>query len=453
MVESIEQHYEFGVEVTMTGDIQEMGYALDAAKQNQCESIFQEAYAPQSSTEAISAQPQHLGACAANESEGDVPPTDPGSEPPPADYQRKFPENLEPWESSASIEELADEIHDMIKRHCVLPPESIDAIVLWTIASYDIDAFRIFPKLTVISPIKRCGKTTTIEAISSVCKDSLMVSNMTSSTLFRLTELGKPTLLIDEADTFVKDGDASLIGIINSGFTKSAAKVVRNAGDDFKPKTFSTWMPMVLASIGELASTVMDRSIVITLRRKKADEIVEQLPHNLDELMLDLRRKLIRWTEEMKKALRRNTQRPPFIGSDRAADCWTPLFTIADLISPRWLAKCESAYRAMTRADEPELAAQLLSDIREVLRSGNSDKIKTKDIISALTADPEKPWAGSDGKGRLTPKTLAQYLQPFAIQAHSIRFDDGTMRGYWAKDFKDAIERYVIHEEPIKPYI
>ena len=43
-----------------------------------------------------------------------------------------------------------------------------------------------------------------------------------------------------------------------------------------RPCRFSTWSPKVIALIGSLADTLTDRSIVIPLRRKRVDEMVER---------------------------------------------------------------------------------------------------------------------------------------------------------------------------------
>jgi hypothetical protein len=50
----------------------------------------------------------------------------------------------------------------------------------------------------------------------------LPTSNATVSTIFRVIEMARPTLLIDEADTFLREND-ELRGIINSGHRKGGA--------------------------------------------------------------------------------------------------------------------------------------------------------------------------------------------------------------------------------------
>jgi putative DNA primase/helicase len=59
--------------------------------------------------------------------------------------------------------------------------------------------------------------------------------------LFRYIEEVRPTLLIDEADSFVKDNE-EMRGILNSGHTKAAAYVIRNVevNGEHKPQRCST---------------------------------------------------------------------------------------------------------------------------------------------------------------------------------------------------------------------
>ena len=88
-----------------------------------------------------------------------------------------------------------------------------------------------------------------------------------------LAQIAAPTLLIDEADTFLKEND-ELRGILNTGHRRGG-QVTRTVGDDHEPRQFSTWAPAVIAMIGRLPDTLNDRSVVISLRRRKPSEKVE----------------------------------------------------------------------------------------------------------------------------------------------------------------------------------
>jgi len=102
----------------------------------------------------------------------------------------------EPYHSELDIIVILSEIETLLNKHMKLPSGVLAAIVLWIVASYVYDAFRIFPKLGILSPEKRCGKTTLLDILACLSPRSLMASNITPSAIFRSVDLWKPTLII-----------------------------------------------------------------------------------------------------------------------------------------------------------------------------------------------------------------------------------------------------------------
>jgi len=358
--------------------------------------------------------------------------------------KRQFPEELEAWPNTVDMDVLADEIANLITKHSVLPAGSVDAMVLWTVSSYMINAFRIFPKLAFISPEKRCGKTTTLEIMQSLCRNGVQTSNISPASIYRLTSDGlQPTVLIDEADTTIQEGSSELRGLINSGHNKSGSTVIRCQGDDHKSRTFYTWYPMILASIGDLPSTIMDRSIVVNIRRKKPSEMVQQLPKDSLECHQHFRRKILTWAAQHAKIVKSSTCVPPDVGNDRAMDNWLPLFQIAKAISERWLDRCDKAYRALTDVVPMELPTQLLMDIRDVMDTAQVESIKTHDLIKELCADDSKPWINYSYGKPIKPNELSSILKTYSISPKVMRYGDKTHRGYNLEMFSDAFERYL----------
>ena len=119
----------------------------------------------------------------------------------------------------------------------------------------------------------------TCEASPALVPRLLLAASITAASVFRAVDRFAPTLLIDEADTFLSHNE-ELRGIINAGHTRSTAKVIRTVGDNHDPKVFSTWSAKGIALIGRLPETLEDRSILITLRRKRPGETVERLPRD-----------------------------------------------------------------------------------------------------------------------------------------------------------------------------
>jgi len=54
------------------------------------------------------------------------------------------------------------------------------------------------------------------------------------------------------------------------GHTRDSAYVIRTVGENFTPTKFSTWGAKAIAGIGHVADTLMDRAIVLELRRETA---------------------------------------------------------------------------------------------------------------------------------------------------------------------------------------
>ena len=215
-------------------------------------------------------------------------------------------EIIEPASGIINIDELLNNIEEYISERAILPPGASSAITLWCLASYDINIFRIFPKLTIYSPEKRCGKSTLLDLIEAFSSKSYLVSNITPAAIYRLINQCQPTLIIDEADTFVAGSSGDLRGIINSGHARRRAYVARCDGETNEPVRFSTWTPMVFASIGKLETTIMDRSISIPLRRKMNNEIIKPIEVDLYEKAKTSRKQLLKWIRDHSEKIGKN---------------------------------------------------------------------------------------------------------------------------------------------------
>jgi putative DNA primase/helicase len=342
---------------------------------------------------------------------------------------------------------ILDEIREAFGRHVVAPSDSLDALTLWALGTWCYDAFPIFPKAFVTSPVKRCGKSVTLEVLETVVCRPLMSSSVSASSIFRTVHEWKPTLIVDEADRLPKDSE-ELVGIINAGHKKRAAYVIRTekVGDKFVPVRYSVWSPMALGAIGRMADTIMDRSVVIHLRRKVRGERAEKVPIVLFEQHRELRQRCLRWAEDHVGALRHSNPVLPAHGNDRALDNWTPLFAIAAAAGGDWLKKAAAAFAKLTVEEEDEsIGPALLRDIRDVcsaLPAGQSS-VASKDLVSALVAMEDKPWAEWRKGKAITQHNLARLLHPYKITSGTVRVGASTPKGYRLAQFKDAWDRYL----------
>jgi putative DNA primase/helicase len=272
----------------------------------------------------------------------------------------------------------------------------------------------------------------------------LPLSNITPAALYRSIEAWQPTLLIDEADTFLQKRE-ELRGILNAGHTKPTAYVIRSVGEDYEPRLFSTWAPKAVAMIGKLPPTLADRAIMLPMRRKLPSEKVERLRQGHMEGFNDLQRRCIRWAQDHMERLKEADPTLPEGLHDRAADNWRPLCAIAEIAGPAWVKRAHAAIQALSWSDASDDAAsaQLLKDIREVFHNGQNNKIFSADLLQELHHLELRPWSDWYHGKAITPRQVARLLEPYGIRPNTIRIGQEVKKGYEQAQFQDAFARYL----------
>jgi putative DNA primase/helicase len=346
--------------------------------------------------------------------------------------------NVEPSAEPVDSAALLNNLRQVFRRYVVLPKGVDIALPLWVLHAWTVDAGDISPLLVLVSPTKRCGKTSVLILLYFLTPRSELSSNITAPALFRYIEDVRPTLLIDEADSFAKDNE-ELRGILNSGHTRAAANVIRIV--DHKPGRFSTWAPKAVATIRTLADTLEDRAVLVQLQRKPPGATVERLPRRDNADFAVFRSQAARWAADNFDKLADSDPKMPDL-NDRAADNWRPLLAIADLAGGEWPQEARWAACLLSGQEQDgAIGVELLRDIRSAF--GDADVIRSSDLVAKLTADPERPWAEWKHGRPLTQKQLAALLAPFhiiSLTVHPPGLPDG--KGYRRIDFKEAWAAY-----------
>jgi Protein of unknown function (DUF3631) len=357
----------------------------------------------------------------------------------------------EPWPEPVDGAVLLDAIATVLTRYVVLPPGAAVAMALWVLHTHLIDILQVSPILGLTSPQKRCGKSTLLDVLRALARRAVGASNITAAAVFRVVETFTPTLLIDEADTFLREHE-ELRGILNAGHTRTGAHVVRTVGDDFKPRLFRTSCAKAIAAIGDLPGTIEDRAIVVRMKRRTPSEQVERLRRDrMDAELEPLRRQGARWAADHTTAIRDADSDVPNALNDRAADNWRPLLAIADQAGGDWPGRARDAARALSGAETTEdsdVRVQLLADVRCAFAAAPEDRLATDALLTYLHGLRERPWC-EWGRQRkpLTPRGLAGLLKPFAIMSKTVRLSaTDTAKGYDRADFEDAFSRYLAAE-------
>ncbi|MGD8629939.1 MAG: DUF3631 domain-containing protein, partial [Gammaproteobacteria bacterium] len=216
-----------------------------------------------------------------------------------------FPE-VEPFAERVEPASLLTEVASTIRRFIVMEPEQADVAALWTISTWFMDVVDVAPLAIINAPEKSCGKSQLLDVMGRMSARPLPVSNVSTASLFRSMELWSLTLLIDEADTFIRAND-DLKGLINAGHSRTNAFVMRIVGDNHEPKMFTVWGAKAMAGISlekHLPDSTMSRAIVFNLRRKLPHEKVERLRHTEPGLFEEIASKLARFAEDHSQQVR-----------------------------------------------------------------------------------------------------------------------------------------------------
>jgi Protein of unknown function (DUF3631) len=323
--------------------------------------------------------------------------------------------------------------------------------------------------VAIESPEKRCGKTTLLSVVAAMANKPLIASNVTVGALFRAIDTCRPTLFIDEADTFLA-GNTTMHGVINSGNTWRTAYVLRltraqqnrkksdsqppkgaeqrhpdgptlNEGQDSGLKRYSCWCPKVVAMIGKVPDTIADRSIVVHMTRKLTTETRAPLAELNPAI---IKAKCARFALDKRHIVAQCGKIRGEGLNDRAADTFDPLYVIARLAGKKWDEKLHAAALAVTLGTGSKSAAvELLLDIYAILLCTGRKKIFTRQLVDCLRDEEITLTSAALKDSAIDEKKIAALLQPYGIKPSPCRMGTRVARGYAIEDFNDALARYV----------
>ena len=359
----------------------------------------------------------------------------------------------DPWPEAVSGAAVLTDIAGFIRRHVSLPDELADTVALWVPVTWIHARLEISPFLNLTSATKRCGKSLLLEVLGEFVYRPLPVGGrITSAALFRTIGQYAPTLLLDEADTYLRDDD-ELRGVVNGSQRRSTAYVLRCVGDDYEPRQFVTWCPKAIAGIGAVPDTVLDRSIVLRLERRPPNVALASWRDRDKGAVETLRRKLARWIADNEASIVAGLSAVEFPSGlhDRARDAWEALLAIGNAAGGEWAGPGGRAWRACQRVmastagEETGACETLLADLHAIFEAkGWPEALGSKAILNELGVMEGRSW-GEWSKGKpMTGHALARLLKPFGIATRNHRFPDGSQsKAYFAAELQPAWEAYL----------
>ncbi|MGW1758464.1 DUF3631 domain-containing protein [Streptomyces mirabilis] len=351
---------------------------------------------------------------------------------------------------------LLNEVEAFHRRFNVFPTEvAYVAVALWDAHAHLLDCFDSTPRLAFLSPEPGSGKSRALEIVETLVPRPMVAVNASAAALFRSVSGpdGRPTILFDEIDTVFgpKAGDnEELRGFINAGHRRKGV-TYRCVGDSQTVTPFPSYTAVAVAGLGSLPDTILDRSIIIRMRRRARNEKVEPFRARLHEQEGNaLRERLAAWAEQVRGQVTDAWPELPDGISDRPGDVWEPLLAVADAVGGDWPKRAREACAALVKAsrtnDKGSIGVRLLTDLRDHVLIG-VDKLPTVAILDRLNSLEDAPWADLNGKpldNRRLSKMLSEYMtadnEP--IGSRNIRTAGGVLKGFFSKDLDDAWSRY-----------
>lgn len=357
----------------------------------------------------------------------------------------------DPAPEPQSAATLLDEIEGLMTRHMVLPPGAALVLAMWAMATWTLEAAEFTARLILTSPAMRCGKSRVLELLRLLCRRPLLAANVSAAVIFRAVEEARPTLLIDEADSFLAENE-ELRGILNAGYRYDGA-VLRCVGDDHEPTQFSCFSPAAIAAIGGVPGTIADRGLTVRLERKAPGARVARVDRSARRAIESLRPRLARWGQDSMDALREARPALPESLNDRQHEIVEPLLAIAGLASAEHVTRATQAIVGLCLSGEgaPDRSERLLAAVWALYgvdaQSGEPlsepiDFLNLKQIVRRLIEDEEGGW-GTAARGReITTGHLARWLQQYGLRTTRLR-EHGRLRGYLAADLRPVVDRYL----------
>jgi hypothetical protein len=417
-------------------------------------------------------------------------------------------EPIEPWPEPVAGEALLSGISDTISRYMVMSKEQRDVTALWAVHTWAHDFRDTSPILLATSPEPGCAKSRLHDTISRLVCRATTTSGISAASLIAVIDMHHPTLLIDEYDALVngdKERAEAIRGAVNSCHKRAGAYYIKmvSVGDAWEPRRFSVWSPVALAGIDKPQRTILERSLVVRMTKKRRSETVARLRMKDGDDLRILAQKIARFVTDNEIRLRDiDPSMPPGL-SDRECDKWDPLFAIADVAGGEWPQRAREAALSFARTDANDSdftshKRQLLGDIRDIFRRLYPDgttrdgkgqpisrhpaygvkrgpRLSTKRLLAELHLLEEREWA-TWGRARkpLNDIGLSRLLDGYGAPSMTMKVDasglfsvpkqlnldqDGEIsgpdnqntigaKGYYLSSFVDAWDRYL---SPLSP--
>ena len=281
-------------------------------------------------------------------------------------------------------EDLRSELSTFLHRYIDLSPEFAVVAREYVLFTWLYDSFNEVPYLRVRGDYGS-GKSRFLLSVGSVCYLPIFASGAsTMSPLFRIMDIFRGTLVLDEGDFRASDEKAEVVKMLNNGMSRGfpVLRTEQTASKEFNPRAFHVFGPKVIATRGFFEDRALESRCISEVLGNRP--LRRGIPLNLSEEFRHearvLRNKLLLYRIRNRAAAREVDEESLPGVEPRLAQIFRPLLATSDPASRRELLAAAQRLSGELRG---ERMGSVEGEVLEVLRDlweGAAFAVGVKDI-------------------------------------------------------------------------
>lgn len=324
-----------------------------------------------------------------------------------------------PSQASEYIDELRliEEIEQFISYYLDLPhPFYLKLVSHYILLTWVYDKLSVVPYLRALGDYGS-GKTRFAQVIGSLCYKPLFVAGATSdSFIFRMIEIFKGTLILNELERVNTDMHNQLTIILNNGYEKGLG-VGRVEGERKRePKMFDVYSPKIITSRTKFKDLALESRILsIPMKPTKRKDIPSQIDESFWLAAKDIRNKLLMYRFRNRFAVElENKEEKLWVVEPRLRQTLLPLFyVIQDKETEQEFIKYALEFQEQVISDRgTEVDAIVAEKLLDLL--DNNEKVTVKDVAEKVNKE-------FDEKERITSKAVGKIIRGFGYKPKRIQ--------------------------------
>jgi hypothetical protein len=345
-------------------------------------------------------------------------------------------------EKFGDLQELITEIQDFVHKYVDLSPDFEKFAVFYILLSYLYDKINTIPILRVMGDTGT-GKTRFTDVVGKLCyKPMLIAGALTPAPIFRLIEMVKGTLIVEEADlSFHKsqsDETQAIVKIFNCGFEKGKPVMRCNPNNVAELNFYDVYCPKILATRQRFQDQATEsRCLTEIMKPTQRQDIPTNLLADFYAEQEKLRNKLLYFRLknyfgfEQKELHLKDLPIEPRL--KQAFEAFACLFVSMPDVLEKFKAFLASYQKEIIEERADSFDGQIVNHLFDLIGEGNTE-ISTKDIAGCM---------GSDVKA----STIGRRLKPLGFEVKVIFREGKTKRIIVldAKHLEILKKRYVVN--------